>query len=87
MRKMITTLAVASTFALSGLAGIASAQSTSTNSVTPTDTTMTTESTSSVGVPNTGLGGDAAMNYAILTTSAAVAIAAGAYALRSRRTL
>lgn len=40
---------------------------------------------SSVGVPNTGAGGDAAMNYAILAASALVAVGAAAYALRSRK--
>lgn len=92
MKKIITTLALVSTLAFTGIAG---AQTTGTDlsstSTTGTDLQTTsvtdTSGSSTVGVPNTGAGGDAGMNYAILATSAALAIAAGAYALRSRRTL
>jgi hypothetical protein len=70
-------------------------QSTTTQGTTGTTNTTGTPSTpntgaggtSTVGVPNTGAGGDATINYAILATSAAIAIAAGAYVLRSRKTL
>ena len=75
MKKILTTLALASMF---GLAGIASAQTTT----SATDMTTTKSGSSTVGVPNTGAGGDAPVNFAILGTSAAIVLAAGAYALR-----
>ena len=39
-------------------------------------------STTGTGLPNTGFGGDAVINMAILVACAIVAIRAGAYALR-----
>jgi len=96
MKKILTSIALVSAFTIFGLAGIASAQTaTDTTGVTPTyqttgttgttgtsNTAKTTSGSSTVGVPNTGAGGDAPMNYAILATSAAIAIAAAAYAFR-----
>lgn len=88
MRKTITTLALATMF---GFAGIASAQTTTpaTGQTTGADQTTTDTSSgaaasdsSNVGVPNTGAGGNAPINFAILGTSAAIVLAAGAYALR-----
>jgi hypothetical protein len=66
-------------------AGIAAAQtSTSTDtSASTTDTLNTSANSSAVGTPNTGDGGDTAMNMAILGTSAAVAVG-GAALLRRR---
>ncbi len=113
MKKIITTLALASMF---GLAGIASAQTTTpatgqTTSGTgqtqttgtgqsaagsgstgqtrtgSTRTSTTRSSSSTVGVPNTGAGGDAPINFAILGTSAAIILAAGAYTLRRSQNL
>lgn len=84
MKKIISTLALVSMF---GIAGIASAQTTDT-SASSTEIMQTTSATdnsgssTSVGVPNTGAGGDAAINFIVLATSAVVAIGAGAYALR-----
>lgn len=129
MKKLITTLALVSSIALTGAASIASAQTTGntgtgntgtnnttgvTNGTTGTTNTGTagntgssasttgttgtgstgstgsqgasdTSGSSTVGVPNTGAGGDAPINYAILATSAAIAIGAAAYAFRKPR--
>ncbi len=87
MKKIITTLALVSMF---GLAGIASAQTTgsasSTDVMQTTGTTDTGTSSTSVGVPNTGAGGDAAINFVVLAASAVVAVVAGALALRRTET-
>lgn len=71
--KKIGTLLSGSTLALLFSAGIAVAQ-----------TTLDTASTTTVGTPNTGAGGDVAINLALLAVSAAIAIVA-AYLMRQRR--
>jgi hypothetical protein len=104
MKKIITTLAVVSMLAITGVAGAqttapgdttGATEATTTNGTTGTGTPGVPETGASgtstddttPGVPSTGAGGDATINYAILATSAAVAVVAAAYALRSRKTL
>lgn len=71
--KIISSAALA-TILLAGGAGIAMAQTTT--------TTGTTGTTGTVGVPNTGAGGDAAVNILLLGTSALIAIGGGSYLAR-----
>ncbi len=66
---------------LLGGSSMAFAQTTTTTTGTDT-TTMTSSSTP--GVPNTGAGGDAATNLALLGISALALIGGGAYLARQR---
>jgi hypothetical protein len=70
--KILPVLALAMTMG----AGSAHAQTTA--------STTTTTTTTIPGTPNTGAGGDAAVNYAILAATGLVAVAGVAYLNRAR---
>lgn len=81
---MTKKLIAASALTLMLGAGTAFAQTYTTGSTGTVDPTTTDTSGTTVGVPNTGAGGNALENYAIMGTSLAFALAA-AVALASRR--
>jgi hypothetical protein len=59
------------------------ATTTTTNNTTDTSGTGATTDTSTPGLPDTGMGGDAAMNYAVLLSSGLIAV--GATVLLARK--
>ena len=70
--------------ASTGTTGTTGTTATGSSSSTTGTGTTGTSGTGTPGVPNTGAGGDAAANLAILGVSAAVAVIGGAYIARRR---
>jgi hypothetical protein len=80
--KLASSVAIASMLFMS--AGMALAQTNYTDSATGTGAMTDTSVTDTPGVPNTGAGGDASMNMALLVTSGLLAAGGGLYLARKR---
>jgi len=80
IKKHIAIALTAIAFLTTG--AIASAQTTDTSGTASTTTTGTENTTATPGVPNTGAGGDAATNWAILAVTGIVVIGGVAYLMR-----
>jgi hypothetical protein len=79
-KKVLGTLAILSALAMGGTAFAQTASTTGTSGSATTDTTGTTPA-----APNTGAGGDAAANLAMLGASALVAAGGAVYLARSKK--
>jgi hypothetical protein len=93
MRKTLTALAAASlvlalTFAFVGAVGAQTTDTSGTlySTTTTTGTTDTDTGTTSPGLPDTGFGGDAAVNMALLLSSGLIALG-GSYFLARKFTV
>ena len=89
MNKLLGTMAL-SALLTTGLTGIAAAQTSTDLNATDTGTTIDNTGTDTTpldqipGAPNTGAGGDAAINIAVLSLSALIAAGGLAYIARAR---